>query len=994
LHTSRTRIKTLLYTLILRSTYFHFLYISCNSDTDSPFVADTAIRFFYRADTLIERATKYRPILLGSPGEDISRKDLQEIGRRFKNLNLLHKQRIQNFLQPRQRVFLELLPLVFHENHPLLPGFISSETPAGIPDYSPNRVTIEQAKKYSKSFGYKRHALRDYPIQALFLMGSVSSIAFSKTSDMDIWLCHQPGLSAEKLEELTAKAIAVENWAASLALEVHFFLIDSEQFLHGQDTPISSESSGKTQHYLLLEEFYRTAVYIAGRMPVWWFVPPHQEKNYSVYVQHLKQKRFLSEHEIIDFGGLEEVPAKEFISATLWHLYKSIGSPHKSFLKLLLMESYASEYPNTDWLCFELKKAIYNGACDIDALDPYLLIYQKVDNYLQQQAKSSARMTLARQCFYQKIIGAVSGAPASEIKQYRKNFLHNVAQTWNWPPTLLLEFGQRKSWNITKATQEHNIILQQLIQCYRMTMGFARKYVQQEELDNQDSKLIGRKLNSYLERKPGKIEIITARSSVHNKENELSVLEIILASGELGWGLYIGHIKTNDEQQNAPIKKGWSLLEILVWLVINGLYQKKLQLHIESPTLTFTLLEINAILARIKQFLSSCRYGADISLDAYKYRNQLKASLAFINLGITLTDEQESGMHVMSERADALSYGKARKNFIRSIDYVSISTWGEVTIKKNADLEGLFHCLSGLINTGMPPLTDDILSVYCITPIRAKSITLSITSLFSKLVKLYAQDKAQQTVRFFIPGGRTYFVFQNKKNILSYWEIENEALLLEELSEQQEVFSAVFFDHKVLEQTPIPFLYKQNRPSVIQVFYFYQRQATDIYVIDEKGALFRQRHEQATPAQLLTAYSVFLETIMGRGMLDYSIATEYFEIQRAAAGIWSCSSVKLNSTPLWEYLNIRITGQEGGNNRVSYSLYCNEKEFSSMNYGDQVFKMAAEYIFELRRNKIAYPIRITDIDVPPSILGVANPEQMQTIHYLKYKQKIEKRLNG
>ena len=505
---------------------------------------------------MIEPATKDRIIQLGSPGEDISKKDLHEIGRRFKNLNQLHKQRIQEFLQPRQRVFLELLPLLFHENHPLLPGFISSETPAGIPDYSPDRTTINLAKKYSKSFSYKRRALGNFSIQALFLMGSVSSIAFSKTSDMDIWLCHQPGLSTENLKELTDKAVTIENWAATLAIEVHFFLIDNEEFLNGQDTPISTESSGKTQHYLLLEEFYRTAVYIAGRMPAWWFVPPHQEKNYSDYVRHLKQKRFLSEQDIIDFGGLEEVPAKEFISATLWHLYKSIGSPHKSFLKLLLMESYASEFPDTDWLCFELKKALYNGTCDIDAFDPYLLIYRKVDNYLQQQTKSSARLTLARQCFYQKIIGASSSPPAPEIRKYRKIFLRNVAKNWNWPPTLLLELSQQKTWNITKAIQEHKIILQQLIQCYRMTKGFARKYVQQDDLDNQDIRLIGRKLNSYLERKPGKIEIITARSSIHNKENELSILEIPLASGELGWGLYRGQVKHNKAQQHTPIKKG------------------------------------------------------------------------------------------------------------------------------------------------------------------------------------------------------------------------------------------------------------------------------------------------------------------------------------------------------------------------------------------------------------------------------------------------------
>ncbi|MCK9619346.1 MAG: hypothetical protein M0R47_02310, partial [Methylobacter sp.] len=55
-----------------------------------------------------------RPIHLGSPGEEISIQDLKTIRQRFKRLNQLREQRVQEFLQPRQQVFLELLPLLFH----------------------------------------------------------------------------------------------------------------------------------------------------------------------------------------------------------------------------------------------------------------------------------------------------------------------------------------------------------------------------------------------------------------------------------------------------------------------------------------------------------------------------------------------------------------------------------------------------------------------------------------------------------------------------------------------------------------------------------------------------------------------------------------------------------------------------------------------------------------------------------------------------------------
>lgn len=99
-----------------------------------------------------------------------------------------------------------------------------------------------------------------------------------------------------------------------------FFLVDAGQFVRGENTPISKESSGETQHYLLLEEFYRTSIYVAGRTPVWWLVPPDQERHYGQYVQHLLENRFVAEAEVLDFGDLNHMPTARFVSATLWHI--------------------------------------------------------------------------------------------------------------------------------------------------------------------------------------------------------------------------------------------------------------------------------------------------------------------------------------------------------------------------------------------------------------------------------------------------------------------------------------------------------------------------------------------------------------------------------------------------------------------------------------------------------------------------------------------------
>jgi adenylate cyclase, class 1 len=930
-------------------------------------------------------------IHLGSPGEDICIKDLHTLKQRFKQLHQMREQRVQEFLQPRQRVFLELLPLLFHQNHPLLPGFISSETPVGIPDYKPSSQVIKTARQFTKNFSYSHRLLSHYAIEALFLMGSVGSIAFSKTSDMDIWLCHDPSLVPNDLHELQKKASAIEIWAASLGLEVHFFLMNSERFRLGHDTPLSTESSGKTQHYLLLEEFYRTAIYIAGKSPAWWLVPPHEENNYTQYVKHLRDNRFVYEHELIDFGGLDAVPAEEFISATLWHLYKSIHAPHKSLLKLLLMECYASEYPKTQWLSLEIKQAIFQGNFMTTDLDPYRLIYHKVETYLEQEHNVD-RLALARQCFYLKIMGASDNAMDVKTRTFREHYMRTIALIWGWPDGMLADLKRQKFWDIKKATQEHAVILQQLTNCFRMIMGFASEHVKQDYKDSDDIKLIGRKLHAFLEKRPGKIEIITTRSAVHVKEHELSLVESRFTGGKTGWALFLKQVQMNNAAESGPIKKCRTLIELFVWLVINELYQKSMQLHFSAHSLTIRETELHSILTSLELFLKR-HFSDEIPLNAFRNSKNLMTSMLVINLGLNDADARDNGMRIMSARSDALSYGVERQSFVQTVDRVSVSSWGEITTHQYQEVDGLFNCLTDIINSNRKPMTPDDLSIVCLTPVRAQSIRLRVQVVFSAMIKLFVKTSSNRSPRYIVPGGSAYYVFQNRNKVLSFHKITTKDLLFKELASPQECFSQLFFDQAVFEDTPIPLIYTQNKPDRIQLFYQEHKTGISLYIIDERGTLFSQQHGRVEPKVLLSQYTAFLESVLNRYEYEKLLSFEYYEIQKNSTGVLSCSPVALKVSSSQAELSVRITG-ETVNNGLIYTIYCNEQEFSSLDYGNQVFHAAHQCVLQFRRSKQDYPIHITDIDLPLSAFHISKPDQLQSIHYLNYKQKIEAKLNA
>ncbi|MGD8559667.1 MAG: class I adenylate cyclase, partial [Gammaproteobacteria bacterium] len=398
--------------------------------------------------------------------------DLKQIKDRFVEINRQRLERTENALKWKQRNFLNLLPLFFHVNHKELPGYVSGDTPAGISQYSPDKQSLEAAKSLSKNFQYKESLAPRRDIHSLFIMGSVGTVAQSENSDFDIWLCYNPQLDDNRLTELRVKCDYIEVWAESIGLEVHFFPMNADKFREGEAHKLSSESSGSTQHHLLLEEFYRTSILLAGRYPVWWLVPPEQEKNYDEFVNHLLHNRFVDDDDVIDFGGLSKVPVEEFFGAGLWQVYKGIDSPYKSVLKILLMESYASSYPQCELLSQQYKQKVYDGTTDLNVLDPYVILLQRLEDYLIRREETE-RLELVRRCFYFKVNVPLS-APSRGKDDWQRACLKELTATWHWSNDYVDELDKRDEWKIHRVLQERKVLVEHLTNSYMFLSKFAR----------------------------------------------------------------------------------------------------------------------------------------------------------------------------------------------------------------------------------------------------------------------------------------------------------------------------------------------------------------------------------------------------------------------------------------------------------------------------------------------------------------------------------------
>ena len=376
-------------------------------------------------------------------------------------------------LAPRQQRFLRLLALFFHVNHPSLPGYVSDCTPAGVSGYEPDAAVISTAKRLAREFTYASNPERRQPIHSVFLMGSLGTLAHTDQSDMDVWVCHGPQLTEAERKALKRKCQRLEMWAASQGFEAHCFLIDTQRFAQGEhEVQLCTENGGTTQHHLLLDEFYRTAIWLAGRTPLWWYVPACEEFRYAEFTRATRDQPLMGSDEVVDLGHLARIPSNEFLGAGLWQLFKGIESPHKSVLKLLLIEVYASEHPHVNYLSMDFKQAVYANHLNLDELDPYVMVYRRIERYLTAIGKMQ-RLEQVRRSLYLKVNCTLTGPTAGRGRPWQRQLLERLTAEWGWDERLLTSLDNRSHWKAEEVTQERLTVARELSNSYRFLRQLA-----------------------------------------------------------------------------------------------------------------------------------------------------------------------------------------------------------------------------------------------------------------------------------------------------------------------------------------------------------------------------------------------------------------------------------------------------------------------------------------------------------------------------------------
>ncbi len=784
----------------------------------------------------------------------------------IQRLDDLNQQRIDRALAlmdiQSQQVF-HLIPALLHFNHPVIPGYLEQDVPAGVFNFSPNDIQQQFIQDTELTIGQALSHSGEPKILGLYTMGSTSSIGQSTSSDLDIWVCVSPSMPCEDREQLTNKCLLITDWAQSQGVEANFFLMDQDRFRSNRSEAMTGDNCGSSQHLLLLDEFYRSAVRLAGQRLLWQIVPPEMEECYDEYVEQLCQQDYIDCCEWIDFGQLDRIPAEEYFGSNLWQLYKSIDSPYKSVLKAILLEAYSWEYPNTQLLSLDTKRRFFAHKPDLYGMDSYYLMLEKVTRYLER-IKDTTRLDLVRRCFYLKTHEKLSREPGIGSVPWRREALSDMIQGWDWDIEVIKHLDDRRNWKVEEVKVVHHALLDALMQSYRNLIQFARRNDITSAISPQDISILARKLYAAFEVLPGKVTLLNPQISPDLHEPDLSFIQVSEGRvNKAGWYLYKQPLVAHRILGQASLEHHEYLSKLVAWSFFNGLITESTRLHA-------VVREAQLDIDKFYQMVSDLRNTFSLrkrrpTMQALASPCEISQLAMFINFEQDPTTELSGkNLKVDLKGADIFSFGSEQINLVGSVDLVYRNSWHEVRTMhfqgETAMLDALKTVLGKMHQDAIPPESVD---VFCYSKNLRGVMRNMVYQLLAECIELRLKPIEQEKRRRFKAirlGDLTYGLFFERRGV-SVQKLENSVDFYRSISTNKLNGSPLLMLDKEQDYQLPEAVDGFASEGLIQFFFEDTDQGFNIYVLDESNQVEVYHQFSGSKDEMITSVNSFYTSV-------------------------------------------------------------------------------------------------------------------------------------
>ncbi|HHX8315158.1 TPA: class I adenylate cyclase [Vibrio diabolicus] len=787
----------------------------------------------------------------------------QKIIQRLDNLNQQRVDRALALMDSQSQQVFHLIPALLNYNHPVIPGYYDADVPFGIHGLALNSIQQQFIDDIQLAIGQPLKTAEKPAILGLYTMGSTSSIGQSTSSDLDIWVCISPDMDCDERELLTNKCLLITDWAQSQGVEANFFLMDEERFRSNHSEEMTGDNCGSSQHLLLLDEFYRSAVRIAGQRLLWQIVPPEMEECYDEYVSQLCSEGYIDCSEWIDFGKLNRIPAEEYFGSNLWQLYKSIDSPYKSVLKAILLEAYSWEYPHTQLLSIDTKRRFFAHEPDLYGMDAYYLMLEKVTRYLER-IQDDTRLDLVRRCFYLKTHEKLSREPDVGSVAWRREALSDMIAKWGWDASVVAELDDRRNWKVEQVKVVHHALLDALMQSYRNLIQFARRNDITSAISPQDISILARKLYAAFEVLPGKVTLLNPQISPDLHEPDLSFIEVKDGGvNKSGWYLYKQPLIAHRILGQPYLEHHEYLSKLVSWAFFNGLITESTRLHA-------VVREAQLDIDKFYQMVSDLRNTFALrkrrpTMQALASPCEISQLAMFINFENDPTSELSGrSLKVDVKNTDIFSFGPEHKNLVGSVDLVYRNSWHEVRTLhfkgETAMLDALKTILGKMHQDALPPESVD---VFCYAKNMRGVMRNMVYQLLAECIDLRLKPVEQEKRRRFKAmrlGNQTYGLFFERRGV-SVQKLENSIDFYRSISTNKLKGSPLLMLDREQEYQMPEAVDGFASEGLVQFFFEDNEDGFNIYVLDESNQVEVYHQFSGSKDEMISSVNSFYTSV-------------------------------------------------------------------------------------------------------------------------------------
>lgn len=550
---------------------------------------------------------------------------------------------------------IKLLPLLIHLNIEGLHGYVPN-APCGVFDFQ----ISDFQKKYLQDIGITCDLpnlnCAEVSCEGIFLMGSSGSVVQNEDSDLDVWICYSDEINSYDLAIWRQKLDKLQAWSRLFGVKSYFYLVNPTKFQNLMQSGRSDEYFGSIHRLLLLDEFYRSAIRLAGKRLLWLHLP-HQNNEYQQAKAKAVEEGLVCEN-FLDFGDFIDFSNQEVLFALLWQLHKALRNPYKSLLKIILLEMYSNNFAQFSFLSKQLQKMLTSHEAVASHFDAYLMMLEAVTEYLTKH-NYVQRLANVQSAFF------IKASCGKAVHSWRKDTLQKLANDWGFTENYQKQLQNIETWDLHIFAREQQMLLSELLTSYQNCLYFVSKSCSEITALPYEIEFLMANLHNFFSSKPNKIPLYFNYLQNHLSQKNVLILESKVNKNlPKGWYLYsfdanCGSYKRKYLQHNE------NLVYLLAWGYFNRILTTKTDLDLQSVsadnnliskfiedlTSTFPLPLENSWLSvsRLPEQISSMMLVVDLlkpCVTKYSQHNLLNfenISLIYINAGNELMVHSFSG---------------------------------------------------------------------------------------------------------------------------------------------------------------------------------------------------------------------------------------------------------------------------------------------------------------------------------------------------------------